>query len=211
MTVSEAFTPPDDAAKLFELFESAGIETAQRLLEAAKAYQTAHVIWSTTMTGAISYLVVAAESLIEQDLPLCAECGQHKGVSKAFRDLFFSELPCLKEDEPQANRLLKEAYTIRSRYFHDAQFLAGELQEWHPAEILMPDAMAYRSTWEKMLGLINGLLVAYLVRRATGSQWERALTGFPDWKEGKMFSVSMKIGGAAQASTDVKNDSASPS
>lgn len=78
----------------------------------------------------------------------------------------------------------------------------GELEEWHPTDILMPNAMVYGSTWEKMLGLVNGLLIAYLVRKTTGKQWERARSGFPDWKEGKLFSVSMTIGGTAQPSPD---------
>lgn len=207
-TVSDPFRPPDDATLLYQLFEKAEIETAQRFLEAAKAYHIAQTIWLTTVTGAISYLVVAAESLIEETLPQCSECHQHRGVSKAFRDLFFKELPCLSEDEEQATRLLKEVYAIRSRHFHDAQFLAGELQEWHPTNILMPDAMAYRTTWERLLGLVNGLLVAYLIRKTTGAQWDRALKGFPDWREGQMFSMTMTIGGSNQAQSG-ENDAKS--
>ena len=71
--------------------------------------------------------------------------------------------------------------------------MAGELEEWHPSDILMPDPLAYRQTYERLLGLVNGLLVAYLIRRVTGDQWPRALTGFPDWREGKFFSMSVRL------------------
>ncbi len=201
--VSEPWRPPEDASMLFELFERADVHTAQRFLEAVYAYHTAHVIWPTTTTGAIAYLVVAAESLIEEELPRCAQCDQHRGVSKALRDLFFKELPCLLENEAQAKSLLSRAYNIRSRHFHDARFLAGELEEWHPSDILMPDPIAYRATWDKLLGLVNGLLVAYLRRKVTGSVWDRVVSGFPDWREGKHFSMSVHItSGPSQAPAD---------
>src|SRR5439155_1575670 len=104
--VSEPFRPPDDASSLYELFEQADLQIAQRFLESAKAYHTSHVIWPTTTTGAIAYLVVAAESLIEQELPQCPKCHQHRGVLQAVRNLVFRELPCLLENESAVKSLL---------------------------------------------------------------------------------------------------------
>jgi hypothetical protein len=103
--------------------------------------------------------------------------------------VFFSELPCLKDDEPQANRLLNAVYSTRSKHFHDARFLAGELHQWHPAEFLMPDPMAYRTTYERLTGLVNGLLIA-----VSHSQDDRKLNGSalsPDFLTGREARYSL--------------------
>ncbi len=191
--VGEPPKPPEDASRLYDLFEQADLVTAQRFLEAAKAYHTAHVISPATTTGAIAYLVVAAESLVEETPPVCSECNQPRGILDATRKLFFGELPCLMEDEPKAKALLNRVYQIRSRHFHDAQFMAGELEEWHTPDILLPNSLEYREVHGRFLALVNGLLVAWLIRRVTGKPWERAMHDFPDWREGRHFSVSVQL------------------
>jgi len=192
--VGDPFRPPDDAAELYELLQRADLGTEQRFLEASKAYHTAHTIWPETATGAIAYLVVAAESLVELPLAICSKCKQPQGVGRALRDLFFEELPCLKGREPEVTALLKRVYQIRSAHFHDAQFFGGELSEWHSYNVLMPDSIELREVHGKFMALVNGLLVAWLYRNVTGERWPRATGAFPAWREHKHFSMSVTLG-----------------
>ena len=194
-TLGEPFKPPEDASTLFDLFERADLKTTQQFLQAAKAYHTSYTLAPSTTTGAIAYLVVAAESLIEDSLTVCPACDQPKGVLDSTRKLFFRELPCLLKEQARAKALLNRVYTIRSRHFHDARFVAGELEQWRTADILMPASVELRDTYGRFLALVNGLLVAWLVRRVLGNQWSRASGDFPDWREAQHFSVSARLGG----------------
>lgn len=108
------FRPPDDTADLFALFERADLATEQQFLEAAKAYQISHIVWHAAPTGSIAYLVVAAESLLEDALPVCPKCKQRSGIGKATRNLFLRELPCLSENEAEVTALLNRAYKTKS-------------------------------------------------------------------------------------------------
>jgi hypothetical protein len=128
-TSIDGFVPPGDGIELLQLFYDTSQSdpiASERFLSAAKAYHTSGAIWSATPTGAVAYLVVTAESLIEDELPTCEKCGQKVGVGKAMRELVFRELPGLASAEPEVKRLLTQAYEIRSKHFHAGRFAAGE-------------------------------------------------------------------------------------
>lgn len=192
------FKPPADAAGLLELFYEASRTdpvVAERFLAAAKAYQTARVISQITMTGSVAYLVVAAESLVEEQLPRCAECGSVKGISRAMRETVFRELPCLTEREDEVRRLLNEAYGIRSKHFHTGKFAGGELELWRGSDILQPPHQALSQVWRTVHAIVNALLVAWLVRRVTGTPWVRASRPIPAWQPPQMFAIRVRLGG----------------
>ncbi len=192
------FVPPSDGMELLQLF----YDTAQsdpviseRFLSAAKAYHTASHIATETMTGAVAFLVVTAESLIEVELPTCAQCGQKVGLAKAMWELVFQQLPGLISEVQQVKRLLSQAYDIRSKHFHTGRFAAGELEPWVPSPILQPASNSMGWTYERLKAIVNSLLVAWLINRATGNVWPRATQPPPAWKEPQMFSVSLNVGG----------------
>jgi len=115
IAVGEAYKPPTEAAELFDLFERADLTTAQRFLDAAKAYHTSYVVAPETTTGAVAYLVVAAESLLEDSLEVCPTCDQRRGILDATRRLFFRELPCFNE------RRSKGQSFVQPRLYHPFQ------------------------------------------------------------------------------------------
>lgn len=185
---------PSDASTLFSLFNQADMATASKFLAAAKAYDTSEHLREVTPTGAMAYLVVAAESLLEGELPLCECCNQHRGVSAATKKLFFEELPGLKTDEEKVKRLLNQAYTIRSKHFHEAAFRAGEFEQGHRMDFLMPTRIEFGEQLSDLKALVNGLMVAWLIRRVTGDVWPRALQPLPARKPREYRSVSFHIG-----------------
>jgi hypothetical protein len=194
--------PPQDATYLLDLFYDAARTdpvVAERFMAAAKAYHTAQSVWRATPTGALAYLVVAVESLVENELPICSECGSHKGVSRAMRDFVFEELPCLREREQEVTTLLKQVYGIRSKHFHTGRFAGGELEPWRDSRILEPAAVALRPISARMDAVVNSLLIAWLVKRATDIPWVRVNEPMPQWKDRQTFSVRVRLGGQLSA------------
>jgi hypothetical protein len=194
MSVDQAFLPPSDSGLLFDRFYAADLDVTERFMSAAKAYDTAGVLWRTNLTGAISYLVVTAESLVEGHVSRCWWCRQVKGVTRATRDLFFEFLPGLAVDRRGIDRFLGSAYKIRSRHFHDAEFVGGELEPWYSTDVLLPARLEAMEFYGRLHALVNGLLVAWLMAH-TGSPWRRASEAPPAYKPSKMFSVSVTLGG----------------
>lgn len=193
--LGEPFKPPSDAAALFHLFARADSATALRFRQAAKAYAMSEAIAVTTVTGAIAYLVVAAESLSDAELPQCPCCHQVRGISQRTRQFFFEELPCLREREAEVAQLLNRVYDVRSRHFHDALFLSGELSPPNRIEILMPTSMEMGMVRTTLRALVNSLLVAWLTRRVTGDTWPRAVQPPPQRREPRYFSATVRLGG----------------
>jgi hypothetical protein len=188
------FTPPSDSPTLFERFYGADADVAEQFLAACKTYDTAQSLWSTNTTGALSYLVVTAESLLETPLAHCAECKQVRGIARATKDLFFALLPGLEPQRAELERFLSAAYSIRSRHFHDAEFVAGEFEPWSQHDILMPARIEAGETFRRLHALVNGLLVAWLMKK-TGDPWARANAAPPRDRHPKHFSVSVQVGG----------------
>jgi hypothetical protein len=190
------FIPPEDATDLLELFYAVGRADpmiAERFLAAAKAYHTASFIYRATATGSLAYLVVAAESLVEEELPTCPECNSKRGLSRAMRGLIFEELPCLTERKNEVEKLLKEAYDIRSKHFHTGRFAGGELEPWHSISILEPERQSLMQLWQRMNAMVNALLIAWLVKRATGTPWPRASEPMPKWDDAQMFATTIHL------------------
>lgn len=191
----QPFRPPSDAAALFELFCRADSATALRFRQAAKAYEMSEAIAVTTVTGAIAYLVVAAESLSDAQLPQCPCCHQVRGILQATRQFFFEELPCLREREAEVVQLLNHAYDVRSDHFHEASFLSGELGPPNWMEILMPTSLEMGMLRDRLKALVNSLLVARLSRGVTGDIWPRAVQPLPQRREPRYFSARVRLGG----------------
>lgn len=197
IVAGDPFRPPSDSPLLFERFYGADVDVADRFLAACKTYETAMRLATSNPTGAISYLVVTAESLLEGKLERCECCDQVMGISRATRELFFELLPCLEQQREEIERFLKRVYAIRSAHFHDADFVAGELEPDHQTQYLMPARMEAWTTLRRLMALVNSLLVAWLLRR-TGEPWARATQDPPKIREPKYFSVSATLGGGVQ-------------
>jgi len=187
------FRPPADATSLFTLYQQADFGTAMRFRQAAKAYRLSDTFAADSMTAAIAYLVVAAESLSDIVPQRCESCGEVRGVFQATREFFFRELPCLREQESATSSLLKRAYDIRSRHFHDARFASDELNPHSLVEILLPPAFEAGTVHEILKALVNSLLVAWLTRMVSGKMWARALQPPPRQRQRRYFSFSARI------------------
>jgi hypothetical protein len=195
-TGSGEFAPPEDAPSLLELFYEASRTdpiVTERFLAAAKAYRTSKFISHATTTGSLAYLIVAAESLVEQDLPTCPTCNSKRGILRAMKDLIFEELPCLRAREGEFSRLLSDAYEIRSKHFHTGRFVGGELEPWRTSHILEPARHTLHLLTARINAVVNALLIAWLVRRVTGAPWPRASEAAPEWREPQAFSVSVQL------------------
>lgn len=125
-----SFLPPSDSADLFAKFESLGFPDRQRFLAAAKCYWLSLSLSKASPSGGLAFLVVVIETLMEADLPRCATCNQHTGLSSAFVNFVFERLPCLDSSAEARSHhasLLKRAYNRRSLLFHTGQFQSSEL------------------------------------------------------------------------------------
>jgi hypothetical protein len=193
-TSAGEFALPDDAMFLLDIFSHALATqplVAERFLAAAKAYETSHVISRTTSTGALAYLVVASEALVDEKLATCNECGSKRYVSRAMKNLIFGELPCLV-DRHDVKRLLNEAYGVRSKHFHEGGLSGGELEPWRGSHILLPMSQELSLSVMRMRAVVNALLVAWLVRRATDEPWPRASQPMPQWNEPQLWQVGFR-------------------
>ena len=144
-------------------------------------------------TAAIAYLVVAAESLCDVALTRCSECGELRGIFQAAREFFFRELPCLKQEEDFASSLLRRAYDLRSRHFHDAKFASDELRPSSSTEVIAASVFEAATIREDFQALVNSLMVAWLWRTVTGNVWPRALDTPPQRRQRRYFSFTAQL------------------
>ncbi len=188
------FEPPADGMELLDVFERADESTKLRFLEAATAYDTSYWVASHTVTGALAYLVVAAESLLDVKLEKCTQCGQVRGMTSAVRKLFLDELPGLQDGSGQVDAFVRAAYGVRSQHFHAARLVAGELERGYPVDTLMPERLEKSTQLDSLRALVNGLLVAWLVRKVTGEPWPRSLQPAPSPRPSQFYQVNVPIG-----------------